>query len=364
MIKMNIFSQSCRMAAIMLMLGMAPTAIVAQKITVAQPTIDCGQVQYRRPVTIQFEAKNQSGRPITVTDVRTSCGCTIASYPEQSIANGKPFKISAVYDAKQMGHFEKQLAVYVDNGNKPIYLTMRGVVVEEVVDYKGDFPLELGDLRVDNTDIEFDDVNRGERPIQRINILNTTSKPISPQVMHLPDYLQAQVSPSTIAPGRQGVVTITLLSDRLRDFGLSQTTVYLGKNPGERVSAEKAIEVSAVLLPSFKDITEETRQYTPKMELSAQRLDLGSFDGKKKKRGDIVITNHGRTDLEIRNIQMFTAGLEISLSTRTIAPGASAKLRITAVASAMRKVRTQPRVLMITNDPDKAKVVIAVDIKQ
>ena len=100
------------------------------------------------------------------------------------------------------------------------------------------------------------------------------------------------------------------------------------------------------------------------MSLSATYLDLGSFDGKKKKRGEIIITNNGRTDLEIRNIQMFTAGLEVSLSTRKIAPGASARLRVTAVASALNKVRTRPRILMITNDPDNAKVVIAVDVKR
>lgn len=345
-------------------LCVAPMALMAQKITVAQPTIDCGQVQYRRPVTVQFEARNQSGRPITIAKVRSSCGCTVASYPSQVIANGKTFKVSAVYDARQLGHFQKELALYVDGGNKPVYLTLRGVVVEEVIDYTGDFPLELGDLRVDKTDVEYDDVNRGERPFFRINILNPTSKAVSPQVMHLPNYLEAQVSPSTIAAGRPGVVTLTLLSDKLRDFGLTQTTIYLGSNPGDRVSADKAIEVSAVLLPSFKNITDATRQYAPKMSLSATYLDLGRFDGKKKKRGEIIITNNGRTDLEIRNIQMFTAGLEVSLSTRKIAPGASARLRVTAVASALNKVRTRPRILMITNDPDNAKVVIAVDVKR
>ena len=191
-------------------LCVAPMALMAQKITVAQPTIDCGQVQYRRPVTVQFEARNQSGRPITIAKVRSSCGCTVASYPSQAIANGKTFKVSAVYDARQLGHFQKELALYVDGGNKPVYLTLRGVVVEEVIDYTGDFPLELGDLRVDKTDVEYDDVNRGERPFFRINILNPTSKAVSPQVMHLPNYLEAQVSPSTIAAGRPGVVTLTL----------------------------------------------------------------------------------------------------------------------------------------------------------
>lgn len=361
---MTICNSLTRLLFTLMAMWLLPQTIGAQKITVAQPVIDCGQVQYRRPITIQFEARNQTGRPLVVSEVRTDCGCTAASFPKEPVPNGKTFKVSATYDARQMGHFQKQLAVYTGSTAKPVMLTLRGVVVEEVIDYTGDFPIELGDLRADKSDIEFDDVNNGERPFQRINILNPTSKAVSPQVMHLPAYLEAQVSPSTLAPGKTGVVTLTLLSDHLRDYGLTQTSVYLGKNPGDRVSSEKAIDISAVLLPSFANITEASRLYAPKMQLSDTQINIGSFEGKKKKRTEITITNNGRTDLEIRNIQMFTAGLEVSLSTRTIAPGATARMRVTAVASVLQKVRLKPRILMITNDPDQAKVVLRVNVKE
>ena len=76
---MNLSSHSHRLVMTLFTLCVAPMALMAQKITVAQPTIDCGQVQYRRPVTVQFEARNQSGRPITIAKVRSSCGCTVAS---------------------------------------------------------------------------------------------------------------------------------------------------------------------------------------------------------------------------------------------------------------------------------------------
>ena len=60
---------------------------------------------------------------------------------------------------------------------------------------------------------------------------------------------------------------------------------------------------------------------------------------------------------------MFTVGLSLSLEGKTIEPGASAKLKITAIASELKKARSQPRVLLITNDPENPKVVIAVRIK-
>ena len=60
---------------------------------------------------------------------------------------------------------------------------------------------------------------------------------------------------------------------------------------------------------------------------------------------------------------MFTEGLAVSLSNKKIAPGETARLKVTAMASLLRKVRSQPRILMITNDPDNAKVVITVRVQ-
>ena len=54
-----------------------------------------------------------------------------------------------------------------------------------------------------------------------------------------------------------------------------------------------------------------------------------------------------------------TVGLQVSLNKTKLAPGEYAKLKVTAVERDMRLVRN-PRVLMITNDPEQPKVVIEV----
>ena len=129
------------------------------------------------------------------------------------------------------------------------------------------------------------------------------------------------------------------------------------------MSADKEIDVSAILIPSFGVVTDQQLLYSPKVKLSDTVLDLGSFEGKKKKKGTIVIENLGRTDLEISNLQLFTPGLTIDLSATVIPPGESAKLKVTAEKKSLKDVRKQPRILMITNDPRNPKVMVDVNIK-
>lgn len=342
------------------LLAMSSLGVNAQKIATANKIVDCGQVMFRSPVTAEFEITNKGGRATRIVDVRTSCGCTDVEYPTGDVPSDGKFTLRVKYDAKTMGHFDKFIDIYADNSNKPLVLRVRGNVVPEIVDFGGKYDFMLGNIQADCNDIEFDDVNRGERPQKKIHIRNTTGENIQPVVMHLPDYLTAEVSPSKIAPGHSGVVTITLDSKQLKDMGLTQTSVFLGTFPGDRVSREKELSVSAVLLPKFDNLTASQLANAPRMHLSATELNLGAFKGKKKLKGEIIIRNDGNSVLNIKNLQMFTVGLQVSLNKQKIKPGESAKLKITAEERQLKNARSKPRVLMITNDPNLPKVTIKI----
>lgn len=349
---------------IMLVLPAITTlAVSAQRIIATTPVVDCGQVLFRTPVTVDYELKNSSRSAIKITDVQPGCGCTMASFPQNTIESGTSFTVRVTYDAKQMGHFEKQIDVYNDKDNKPLMLTIKGVVVDEVINFAGDYPLTLGSLKADRNTIEFDDVNRGERPLQKIHLLNIGSTTVQPVVMHLPSYLKADVSPSKLASGQSGVATIMLDSRALHDLGLTKTTVYMGAFPGDKVAESKAIDISAVLLPDFSHLSETEKTLIPSLQISTETLDLGSFNDKPKKKGEIILRNIGYGMLEIRRQQIFTIGIQMSLNKTRLAPGEEAKLKITAIAKDIKRARSKPRVLLITNDPEHAKVVINIQVK-
>lgn len=342
------------------MLALLPAS--AQRLSVTKTTVNCGTVAYDKPVTAKFELRNKGSRKLKITDVKTSCGCTGVEYPKEEIPAGETFTLRLTYDARQLGHFDKSACIVSNGSKKPVYVNMKGIVMADLKDYTGSYPFEIGDLLLDRNAIEFDDVNKGDSPMQEIYIMNAGTTVFNPNMMHLPPYLSAAVTPARLAPGRSGRIVLTLNSSKLRDYGLTQTSIYLARNPGEKVSSDNEIPVSAVLLPGFVGLTDEQKQYTPKMSLSADSLEI-SFDGKSKKSGEIVIANNGRTDLKITSLQMFTAGLKVTLGKREIKPGETTKLKITAMRDELKKQRAKPRVLMITNDPDRAKVVIKINCK-
>ena len=158
------------------------------------------------------------------------------------------------------------------------------------------------------------------------------------------------------------MIHVTLNSSMIKDYGLQQTSIYLGQRPGDKVSPDNEIDITAILLPYFGMVSEQQLVYMPKMKISETVLDLGEFEGKKKKKGTITIENLGRTDLEIQKMQMFTEGLTLDLSSTVIHPGEEAKLRITADKKMLKGVKKQPKVLLITNDPRMPKVIIDVNV--
>lgn len=336
----------------------------AQSISTPNDTINCGQVVFKHPVKAEFKMKNDGNQPLIIKDVRTSCGCTTVYYPQTAVAAGDTFTVSAIYDAKQMGHFLKQIGIWSNASAEPRLLTIRGVVVEKIRNFKGEYPFTIGDLMADKNDIEFDNVNRGDMPIEKIHLYNSSNDVVEPQLMHLPPYIRGDIRPAKIAPNHIGTITLQVDSKQLKNLGLTQTSIFLGMFPGDKVSLDKEISMSIILMPDFEKLSDEQRANAPRLQLSKGTIDIGSFNGKSKKKDEIIITNIGKSTLTIRSIQMLTVGMEISLNKQNIEPGESAKLRVTAIEKLIKKARSKPRILLITNDPNDSKLIIPLNIEQ
>ena len=100
----------------------------AQKLQVIDKEIDCGKVEYNKPVTATFKMKNKGGRKLIISDVRVSCGCISANYPKGEIPSGEDFELKVTYDARQLGHFFKEACIYSNGTKEPVYISMKGIV--------------------------------------------------------------------------------------------------------------------------------------------------------------------------------------------------------------------------------------------
>jgi hypothetical protein len=339
---------------------LAVLTATAQKLIIEKTTVDVGRTGYQQPITAVFEFRVKGSKKVRISEVRPDCNCTKVEYPKTDQSD--KFQIRMTYDAQQLGHFDKQAAVVTNATAKPFYIRMKGIVLRDYQDLSANYPITMGNLLLDHSELEFDDINRGDQQVQVLHIYNSSTTVCQPNLMHLPSYLKATMVPERLGPGRAGTLTVTLNSTGLHDYGLTQSAVYLAENPGDKVSADHEIPVSAVLLPSFMGMTSAQKQYAPKMQLSKTTCDI-QFEGKSKKKDIIEITNKGRTELDISSLQLFTGGLQVSLGKSKLKPGETTRLKITAIRDELKRARMRPRILMITNDPQKPKVTININAK-
>ena len=336
--------------AVLLSVCLLPlTSLLAQE---AEPSIvNLGEVLFQQPKTATFRLRNTGAEPMTITDVHASCGCAQVEWPREPIAAGDTATITAVFDAQLLGSFQKEIEVRTSNAEEPIYLTLQGRVVTTVSEYDGDFPIDLGTVRLSTNTIEFDDVHQGDKAEAVLSVVNTGSESYKPQLMHLPGYLKATYLPEQLAGGRVGQIILTLDSKQMKEYGLTQTSIYLARFLGDKVSSENEISVSAVLLPGFSQLTTAQRRNAPRLALSDTVLDFSDLGTKKKATKSIVVANVGNRMLKVLRLQTYGKGLTVSLSNRVIKPNGDVRLKVTVEAEALRREKTEPRVLLITYDP-------------
>lgn len=89
---------------------------------------DFGDILHQQPVQYDFSFKNISNEPLTIDNVRTTCGCTVPNWKEAPILPDSTGIISVEYDARDEGYFKKRIKVYFQGQRKAEKLWIEGYV--------------------------------------------------------------------------------------------------------------------------------------------------------------------------------------------------------------------------------------------
>lgn len=90
---------------------------------------DFGTIEKGGDASCVFTFKNITKKPVTLTNVKTSCGCTAADWPKEPVAKKKKASIKVKYDSNRVGKFTKTIKVYIDGEENPIQLEIKGTIV-------------------------------------------------------------------------------------------------------------------------------------------------------------------------------------------------------------------------------------------
>ncbi|MBW2936586.1 DUF1573 domain-containing protein [Aureisphaera sp. CAU 1614] len=100
------------------------------KIEFKSDTIDYGEIAKGSDGVRVFEFTNTGSEPLIISDVKSSCGCTVPEKPKDPIAPGKNGQIKVKYDTNRVGPIRKTVTVY-SNATEPIKaLKIKGEVLD------------------------------------------------------------------------------------------------------------------------------------------------------------------------------------------------------------------------------------------
>lgn len=337
-----------------------------QVAAIAQPrfipnteTQKVGQVEWKHPLTVKYSITNGGDQPLVLTDVQPDCDCTAVKWTETPIAPNGKGEIDVTFDASILGTFDKGVAVYTNAEPHVTYLRFTGQVMMEIKDYTRTHPYKFGDVRIDTAEVSFSDVQRGTYPTMRIGVANEGDRPYEPVLMHLPSYMTQKAEPAVLQPYEHGEIVLTLESDLLDDYGLTQGSVYLSRFQGDVVGQDNEVPLSVVLLPDFSSLSPEVKSRLPVIDLATQEVDLSAQLAKKTSaKQDIMVGNRGQSPLMILKVQVFNSAVGVDLKKNVLEPGETTKMRISVNKRAIDRDRRHLRVLLITNDIQHPKVEI------
>ncbi|MEZ4987045.1 MAG: DUF1573 domain-containing protein [Saprospiraceae bacterium] len=97
------------------------------KFSFSEPTFDFGEVEEGDVITHRFAFTNAGEVPLVISDVRSTCGCTVADWPKTPIQPGGSASIDVRFDSKNKGG--KQ--------NKPITITANTIPAKTILYLNG-----------------------------------------------------------------------------------------------------------------------------------------------------------------------------------------------------------------------------------
>lgn len=82
-----------------------------------------------------FEFENSGNKPLIISDVQTTCGCTVPQYPKEAIAPGAKQQIKVVFNSRgKMGRQNKVITIISNAANNPERIRLTGTVLPPKTD--------------------------------------------------------------------------------------------------------------------------------------------------------------------------------------------------------------------------------------
>lgn len=320
-------------------------------ITFIEQLFDFGTIpEENGPVSHEFLFKNEGEVPVIINSVKASCGCTTPSWTREPVAPGDTGVVIAEYNPiNRPGIFNKTISVKTNAEPGVVILHIKGTVQPKPKTPSDDYPTLMGSIRTKYRSFNMGKITTKEPVIKAFDVYNDSEEPvIFSSTTVSPPYIQIEVIPQELLPKQKGSINITYNPEARNSLGFASDHIRLFTN--EEEDSIKEFNVMATIEEYFPPMTKEELEQAPRLSLDKKSYDFGEINEGASVKTDFIVTNTGRSTLNIRETKA-NCGCTISQPEKnTLAPGESTRISVTFNSSG-RRGKQHKFVTIFSNDP-------------
>ncbi|NME68536.1 DUF1573 domain-containing protein [Flammeovirga aprica] len=306
-----------------------------------------------------FDFTNQGNKPLKLTSVKASCGCTTPNWSSEEVAVKGMGYVQVSYSTKNRpGPFTKTISVRTNGNPQVLVLTIKGNVIPRPKGPKDWYPMEIGNLRFKTTHILIGNIlNTGKDTVSTV-IYNQGVSPVNIKYgeVKVPEYIKVWGTKDKLTAKDTATVFISYDASMKEDYGY--LFEYFQLPTSDLDSPKKRINVSAHIKEDFSGLAEDGS--SPAVEFDKVTQQLGEMKALDKKSAAFTISNTGTSELILRKVKASCGCTATKPQKTTLAPGESTKLDVTFTAGNYTR-QVKKSITIITNDPKKPETTLYIE---
>ena len=303
-------------------------------------------------VTRSFTITNTTDKEITISEIVSTCDCTVADYKNVVIAPKQSFEVKVSYNPlNRPGRFDRPLFIFVEGYDEPFEISIAGRVtprertVEEIYFY------DMGHgLLFDNTFAGFTYVEHGKHYEERIALYNNSERTMRLRLKQIERSGAIKVEhPKRVAPHTSADIVFSYaLPSSSKQYGSLDDKFEIRVN--DKIG-KYTLSAHGIAVDNFDfcdDILSPRAEYSKKIikfgDVNPETLPLSAT---------LTLTNSGEAPLVIRDVRCSSreVGCTLHVGT-TIEPGATLATEIVLMPKqGIAEGAFSEQVAIVTDDP-------------
>ena len=313
--------------------------------------------------TCRFVITNTGDSAMVITQVKSTCGCTVASHPTDLIAPGASDGIDITFTPTgRPGPFEKGIWVYTNTTPNRTRLVIKGVVVGSPESVSRYFPVGDGDLQFTTLAMAAGEVKKGLLRNNSITAYNSGTDTLVITFDNNTSHITPHAVPDTVAPG--SISTMTFFFDTMRTpvWGINDDHITIIATPlhscKEPIHADANIVVNVV--EDFSNMTNEDRANAPVCEIFTDKIVLDNLKTGEITESHLTIKNTGKSNLIVRRVMSTDKAITTKCDKTLLKPGKEATIAIKVNPDKVSGNVLNSQLTIITNDPGNPRTTVRV----